>query len=423
MEELNGNLREYKLDNGLVVALQNTPTKTISAKLRVNYGASHELEGEEGMAHFLEHCLFTGGSEKYDSIRSKEIDGEFGYTNASTNIGRTFFVGDMLSGDLELWLDYVSNMTLKPRFDEVRVNEERGRVLSEISDKKSDPNYPRAKEFREAFYGKHPKKIFVLGKESVVRDADYGKISKFHSRGYSPNNMDLILVGGIGDDTVELVESYFGSASRGENTRREFPMLRPLDSKVELYQTAMEMLNQENPQMSSTHISFTFNTPDETHQDTYATRTMSHVLGCGTNSLLFKNVSAKLGLYSSGTSGDGSYNAGEMTIGASVPANICDETIDAIFGEVERIKTELMDDKTVERIKKLSRYYLANTYESNKGHVSMIETKLDYGLTPEDINDGFNAVTPEKVREVAQKYLPDRENGKYVLVVRGPKVE
>ena len=41
----------HKLDNGLVVALQNTPTKTIAAKLRVNYGSSHEREGEEGMAH------------------------------------------------------------------------------------------------------------------------------------------------------------------------------------------------------------------------------------------------------------------------------------------------------------------------------------------------------------------------------------
>jgi predicted Zn-dependent peptidase len=53
MEIVNGRYREYKLDNGLVVALQNTPTKTVAAKLRVNFGPADEKEGEEGMAHFL----------------------------------------------------------------------------------------------------------------------------------------------------------------------------------------------------------------------------------------------------------------------------------------------------------------------------------------------------------------------------------
>jgi len=37
---------EYKLDNGLVVALQNTPTKTVAVKLRVNYGSSYEKNGK-----------------------------------------------------------------------------------------------------------------------------------------------------------------------------------------------------------------------------------------------------------------------------------------------------------------------------------------------------------------------------------------
>src|SRR3989344_1809925 len=95
----NGNFREYKLDNGLVVALQNTPAQTISAKLRVNYGSSHEKEGEEGLAHFLEHCLVTGGSEKYDPVEADKIRGAFGYSNAFTSISRTDFVAEMLVED------------------------------------------------------------------------------------------------------------------------------------------------------------------------------------------------------------------------------------------------------------------------------------------------------------------------------------
>ena len=138
MAATNNGYRQYELDNGLVVALQNTPTQTIAGKLRVNFGSSHERSGEEGMAHFLEHCLVTGGSKKYDPIAADEIRGSFRVCNAGTSIGRILFSGQMLSEDLENWIRYVSDHSLNPRFDKERVNGERERVLREISDFKSN---------------------------------------------------------------------------------------------------------------------------------------------------------------------------------------------------------------------------------------------------------------------------------------------
>ena len=144
--------RQYKLDNGLVVALQDTPTQTIVTKLRVNQGSSHEKEGEEGMAHFLEHCLVTGGSEKFDPLTADQIRTSFGYSNAMTNIGRTITIGQMLSEDLEAWLDYTSNHIFKPRFDQERVDGERERVLREISDNKSSPTHIDNVKLNKLFY-------------------------------------------------------------------------------------------------------------------------------------------------------------------------------------------------------------------------------------------------------------------------------
>src|SRR3989344_4341028 len=157
MAIINGGYKEYKLINGLVVALQNTPTQTVVTKLRVNYGSSHEKEGEEGLAHFLEHCLVTGGSQKYDPISADKINGSFGYSNAFTNIGRTFFEGQMLAEDLGKWLEYISEHIFRPRFDLERVNSERMRVLREISDSKSSPTHLDSQEYNAVFYRGHPK--------------------------------------------------------------------------------------------------------------------------------------------------------------------------------------------------------------------------------------------------------------------------
>ena len=418
---INGRFREYKLKNGLVVALQNTPTQTVASKLRINYGSSHERDGEEGMAHFLEHCLVTGGSRKYDPVTADHLREAFGSFNAFTNMGRLNFVSKMLTEDLEKWLDYVSEHILNPRFDMDRVNGERERVLREISDAKSAPAYLHNSEFKSIFYRGHPKGRFVLGKEEVVKNANQELIRNFHARGFHPNNIDILLVGGLPDNTEELIENYFGSSLKGENTRMEFPTLMPLTQKSIIERPAPERYNADNPDESSAQIFLAFTAPIESHLDTYSVRTMSHILGGGTNSLLFQNVGLEKGLaYHLGSSYNGTYNCGEIHVEGYVPAKRIEEAVCAIFRELDRMKDEKVDNRVVERIRRKVKYNLASTYESNDGHIGVIEAKLDDNITPETFIQGFDDVSPERVLEVANRYLPNREKGNYVLFIRNP---
>ncbi len=421
MAIINGKYKEYKLENGLVVALQNTPTQTVAAKLRINFGSSHEKEGEEGLAHYLEHCLVTGGSKKYDPNLADEIRCSFGYFNAATNIGRTFFIGQMLSEDLVSWMDYVSDHVLRPRFDLERINGERGRVLREISDEKSSPMYQGGLLFDKLFYRGHPKEGNNIGKEDVVSNASQEVMSKFHSVGYHPNNMDLIIVGGLPGNVEDIVKNYFGEASSGRNTRIIFPELGPLTSKDVLRIHAPEMLNRDSPDESSAHVFLYFSGPANGDEDEYATKIMNHVLGGDTNSFLFQNVGLKKGLaYRTGSTSNGDYNCGEIGIQATVHSRKIDESIETIFEEIDRMKTQKLTDERINRVKKMIKYSFAKTFESNDGHISAIEAKLDEGLVPSEIIAHYNEVTPESVMEAANKYLPDKEDGKYVLYIRSP---
>ena len=413
--------KEYKLDNGLVVVLEGTPTKTIAAKLRVNYGSSHERKGEEGMAHFLEHCLVTGGSEKFDPLEADQVKASLGYTNAHTNIGRTFSDAQILSEDLGIWLEYISDHVFRPRFDQERVNGERERVLREISDEKSQPEYLDDLKLKELWYRGHPKGISVLGKEEVVRNADLEKIASFHRRGYHPNNMDLIIAGGLPVNVDEMIKGYFGSFATGENTRRDFPELTQLDGKVILHFPAPERTNKENVEESSAIIGINYFGCVDGHEDEYAVAVMNHILGSGTNSLLFQNVGLRKGLaYSVYSWRNGDYSVGEMGVKASVHAGRIEESIDSIFEEFKRMKNQKVDQKTIDKIKRVAKYNLAKAFETNEGHVSAIEGKMDEGLTPDSFLAGYDQVTPERVIEVANRYLPEREAGKYVLHIRDP---
>ena len=413
--------RQYELDNGLVVALQNTPTQTVAAKLRVNYGAFHEGENEEGMAHLLEHCLVTGGSQKYSPLVADKIRGIFGDYNAFTSIGRICFEGQMLAEDFEKWLDFVSDHVLKPRFDLNRLNSERGRVLREISDSKSDITYPSSREFNTVFYGDHPKGRFILGKEEVVDNADLAKIKEFHSRGFHPNNIDLIIAGKIPSNIDNLVEKYFGSFAKGKNTRTIFPEMQYLKEQTILNRFAPERHNSDNPEESSAQLVLACTLPSELSSEEYEIMAMSQILGGDTHSLLFQNMGAKKGLaYSVNSSYDGEYNFGGLFVNADVPARRIDEAIETIFEEMDKLKTQKISEKILGRIKKRSKFRLAMASELNRGQTGLLERRLDEGLTPETFLNNYDAVTPEKVFNVANKYLPDKDKGNYVLYISDP---
>ncbi len=208
---INGNYREFRLDNGLFVALQETPTQTVSGWLNVWHGALNEREGEEGIAHFLEHVLMAGGSQKYAPEKAQEIRGAFGGFNAFTSLDRTFFPVDMLTEDTELFLEYISDTIFSPRFDKTRVEEERQRVLRETADEKSSPSFRDERDCSEAFFGKNsPHIYFILGNEPVVASASAENLRDFHGRGYHPNNMDLVLVGALPKNIEGLVKKNFG---------------------------------------------------------------------------------------------------------------------------------------------------------------------------------------------------------------------
>ncbi|MBP7708682.1 insulinase family protein [Candidatus Pacearchaeota archaeon] len=417
---LNKGYREFSLPNGLVVALQETPTETIAAELRVHSGALHEREGEEGLAHFLEHCLVTGGSQKYDPLQAENILGSFGHTNAYTNIDKTSFVGDFCSEDLRDWLDYTAEHVLRPRLDAQKVEEERGRILSEISDAKSSPTFKINQEMGSIFYRGHPKNKFVLGREEVVKSTSTDGLRDFHASRYFPNNMDLMLVGGLPSNTEEMIRTYFESAQTGENTRREFPRLEPFSSRMVIRRPAPERVNVDDPDQSSAQLELIFSGPTETHPDFYAIRAAGYVLGGGMSSRLFKNIGQRKGLYSINSFNNGQLNVGEIGVSAQIPSKKIDEVTGAIFRELELMKTERIPEEVVTRGRKLLKYNLAKFSESNGGHLATLRSGLDGKPTPRQEMEGFSIVTPERVLEVANKYYPDIQTGNYLLVIRDP---
>ncbi len=423
MVPFNQTYRTFTLDNGLVVALQNTPTQTISGRLRVHYGGLHEREGEEGLAHFLEHTVMKGGGREFSPDAAEETMGTLGAIDATTNTHETRFMAGMLAEDLELYLNFISDVVFDPRFDPDRVNQERQRVLREIADAKSNPGFQDQNDIRNALYGLNsPYNHFVLGKEEVITRATPEDLKAFHQRGYGASNMDLILVGGLPQNVEELVVQFFAGKLKGNKTKYVFPRNQELEGKIIIHKPAKEWLNIQSPESSSAYLGITFTAPTAKEKDYYAVEILNQILGGNANSRLFRRISQEMGFaYAIESYYTAEDNAGVMGISGSIQATRVEEAIEAIFQEMDGLKEKLVNGAEIAKIKSKKLYRLAEYLGNDRGRMEGIEIELDTGLTPELHSQRIEAVTPEMIREAANKYFPkNREFGRYVLFLKDP---
>jgi len=419
---MNGNYKEFKLDNGLFVALQKTPTQTIFARLRVNSGALNEEPGQEGLAHLLEHVLVNGGSRKFDIDQVTGIRSSLGCTNASTSRDETNVIVDILPQDIDMSLEFMADSTFYPRLDERILNIERQRVLREISDYKSAPYFRDMKTANEAVYGTDSPHIYpVSGKEEVIAIATQEDLRKLHEKGFCSDNSDLILVGALPKNVEELVRKHFSELPRGEKQKFKFPRVRPLKDKTIIHTLAPDLYNHDSPEQSNAFMALAFLGPTGTDKDSYAMRVLATILA-GNHKSRIPLCIADAGLsYHVDCSYQASNNDGLITFRGNIHSKRTDEALDLMFAQFAKIKKELVYPGELDLLKKQLLYNFAKKFETNSGHAGAIEIKIDHGLTADKFIQNMSSVTPEQIREAANKYLPsDRENGKYVLLIRDP---
>ncbi|MDO8460355.1 MAG: pitrilysin family protein [Nanoarchaeota archaeon] len=424
----------YEFQNGFRLACQITPTNTIFGNLRINHGALHEKEGEEGIAHFLEHMFIEGGTEKYTPKEQANISGKFGYTNAFTSRDRTIIPWGMIPSDLEDYLDMACQMTFCPRLNSTVLEQQREVVLREIARTKCSPDFEdKFKFYWPSLTRDRDHTYFVLGEEEVIRNVTEEKLRNFHRRGYNPNNMILMLSGDLPSDIVNLVAKYFADKKMGESKPFEFAQVPFLDTKTIKYSQAKDLLNKDNYEESNSQLMFGVIVPDESHLDGVGLSVAADILGRSRTNGLKKRIRSDEGIaYEIGSFYHGDRRLGHFGVNGKVHAKRQERAIDIIFEELEKMKQTTFDEDEVLRAKSRVAYKITNGLEKNflnfvnvdpvnVGVIAKMDYALDGRVPIKEQLTRIEQVTPSTIRRVSNEYLPsNRETDNYVLLVRDP---
>jgi len=283
------NFEKYTLKNGLRVLLhQDLDTPLVVTNLLYEVGAKDEDEEKTGFAHLFEHLMF-GGSINIPNF-DIELQRAGGENNAFTSNDITNYYNVLPADNLEtaLWLE--SDRMLSLAFTEKSLEVQRSVVIEEFKQRYLNEPYGDVwLELRPLAYQKHPYKWATIGKNiEHIERAEMSDVKSFFKTFYQPSNAILAVCGNINiEHTKVLIEKWFLSI---ENSG---PINRIHITETEQNEYRKKTIERNVP---ASAFYFAFKMGGRMDKEYYTCDLISDILNKEKSSILYKELTEKLGL-------------------------------------------------------------------------------------------------------------------------------
>ncbi len=233
----------FTLSNGLRVVHKQIDNSDVShCGLLIDVGSRDEKDDEQGLAHFIEHCIFKGtGKRKAYHILSG-LDAVGGELDAYTTKEETCIYASFLNKHYERAMELIADITFNSTFPAKEIEKEKEVIIDEIYSYQDSPAEQIFDDFEDMIFAGHPIGRNILGTVSSVNTLQQSHIKQFIKRTYSIDKMVFSSVGNIPLKTLQrLLEKHLSLpfTQKASNGRKPFTGYRPIERTVErdTYQT------------------------------------------------------------------------------------------------------------------------------------------------------------------------------------------
>ena len=475
---------EHELDNGMTLLLVPRPgDPNVAAGWVARVGSVNERPGITGVAHLFEHMMFKGTHtigtsdieqdlqiiarldalkeelrveearlierhrlgaiddpqdpavrsprhrqllDDFDALLARQsellIKEDFSrvYTgqgasgmNAGTSYDFTIYFVNVPANKLELWFWMESDRLLNPVFREFYaerdvVHEER-RLRTD-----STPIGRFQEQFDAMFWDSSPYGWPVIGWPSDIEGITREEALAFFDVYYAPNNIAATLVGDFDpDEAIALAERYFGRLPRGPRDPAP-PRTREMPQQAEKRMVAHA---ETNPQ-----VVIRYHSVPDGHVDEPALVVLGQLLN-GRTGRLYKALVEEQEVATDASGGQAGFKYEGMfqLRGTARQGRTPEEVEQAIHAELERLKTEPVGDRELQKVKNQN---AASTFRDLEGNFQLMMQLLIRENTRgwETINTDpplYDAVTAEDIMRVAGKYFTPEARAVAIYYRRG----
>lgn len=406
-------ITQFTLPNGLrVVHQQDSATAMVALNVLYDTGARDENPSLTGMAHLIEHLMFSGSAHVADYDGELEMAG--GMSNAWTGNDFTNFYAVLPAVNAETAFRLESDRMLAPAIREENLRVQRSVVIEEF--KQQCLNRPYGDlwhHLRRMAYRVHPYRWPVIGLEPEhLERVTCRDVADFLRDHYSPSNAVLAVTGNITDEeTIRLASKWMA----------DIPA-RPV---------APRLYSQEPPVETPRLTEATGNVPHTVivaawPMAPYGTRaynaadTITDILANGRSSRFYRNLMLGTDIFTEIDSSIlGSEDAGLLMVRATLRESGCadEETaMRAIDNELSRLTDSGVTPHEVERA--VNKFESSNLF-SNLHFAQRAQTLAMDVMHGEKYGDkirAYRTITPDEVADTARDILSPEK--KMTLIYR-----
>lgn len=179
--------------------------------IAIGAGSRDEAPALHGLAHFVEHTIFKGTSNRRSWHISNRMESIGGELNAYTSKEETVLYTNAPAGHAERAIELLADIIANSTFPAREIEREREVVIEEINSYLDSPAESIYDEFEERIFAGSSLAHNILGSPDSVRSLSGADCRAFLDTHYSPANMVAYIV--TPDDPercLRLMERHFG---------------------------------------------------------------------------------------------------------------------------------------------------------------------------------------------------------------------
>ena len=292
----------HNLPNGLQIVHRKTLSPVVYVGLMIGAGTRHEQPEENGMAHYIEHCLFKG-TEHYTARQIiNHIEGIGGEINAYTTKEETTFYAATLNNHFRTTLHLLADMVLRPTFNKKETDKEVTVILDEIESYNDSPSELIYDDFENLLFEGSSLAMPILGTKKTLK-----RISKssqyplnWMAQHYRPERMVLFVQGNVSTQQVisaatrELLSNSQYPIANSEASHSQSPITH---SEASYGQSPIAYSRTYKRHTHQTHIMLGSHSYPVGHPKQLTMFLLNNILGGGSmSSRLYLSLREKYGL-------------------------------------------------------------------------------------------------------------------------------
>jgi predicted Zn-dependent peptidase len=402
------------LDNGVrLISERSGPLRSVSLGIWVNAGSRDEVEGENGIFHFIEHMSFKGTRNRTSLQIAKELDALGGYSNAFTSKENTCFHAKVLDKHFTDLAGILSDVFLNSTFDPDDLERERQVIFQEISMVEDTPDDNIHVLFSKLFWIDHPIGMSTLGTDDSVSGIGRESILSYLDKFYVPERVLIAASGNVDHQSmVSYFKPLFGPIkASNSNPKRIAPYP---NSGLSIHYKELEQI----------HMCLGGEAPSLSNDKRFACAIVNTILGGNMSSRLFQEIREKQGLAYSVYSFLSSYmDTGLLGVYAATDTRSVNPVLETVQREIQKIKKGELSESELSAAKDhlIGGIYLAAESTDNRMvRIAKNEFNFQRYVSYEEVASNLEKVTLDEVVEVVSDIF---SGNKIALATLGPLEE